>query len=67
MLKLLELLVLRGLPPVSKDRVRQEANAADKVAGEAVAARFTRGNVAIQREDTIFKDDLGPPGAPSKK
>lgn len=68
MFKLLESYLSRGIAPVSREAIERDVAEENKAAGIAVATRYTRGNVAIQRGDMIFKEDLGPQGAaPPKK
>lgn len=55
----IERLVARSVPEPSREAIRREVDRRNDEVATFIAARYTRGNVAIQRGDMLFSDDLG--------
>lgn len=64
-LNVIQKIISHFTPPTSRERVVEEVKLRNDMAAREMAARYTRGNVAIQRGDMIFSEDLGPRGAPN--
>lgn len=57
------------VPPPSKDDIRKEVECRNRDAGAMVAARYTRGNVAIQRGKMTLEEthSSAPPREPAEQ
>lgn len=50
--------VARSVPEPSREAIRREVERRNDELARVVAARYARGNVAIQRGDMLFSEDI---------